>query len=124
MRGEMDRECRARGGKTSPPGLEFNAPGSPITASFKGKRAPNAVDDSTSRGSGPLFRKRGGKVPKAFEKHDEMEHADAKKPHMGRPGRRMGGAMGGHSDLSPTTSADRPRKAKGLHTMPESAKTP
>lgn len=122
MRGEEDRECRAKGGAV------YAGKGSHPLKEFHGKHPHNAPDATLKRGAGPLFRKRGGKVPEAFKEHDAGEHAAAiggkgKKPHFGRPGRK-GGGRAGHSDLTPTTSAETPRPPKQRHIMSEAEKTP
>jgi hypothetical protein len=127
MRGEMDRECRAAGGQVKKDDRKA------VKKSFYStKPKTGAVDATLKRGKG-IFRKRGGKVgeyrsdePDAMETEEKKRggkvEGKAKKPHMGRAGRARGGAAG--SDLRPLTSADKPRKAKDLHTMPEGEATP
>jgi hypothetical protein len=130
MKGEEDRECRARGGHV---GTVFAGKGSPILREFKGAHPHNTPDASSKRGSGPIFRKKGGKIPASFKEHEfngRKPRASggsisgaAAKPSGGRPGRKLGGRAG-HSDLSPTTSAETPRKAEDLSCMPDSERTP
>lgn len=105
MKGEIDRECRAKGGVVKDDRRQ-------VKKAFKSS-APTgmAPDASLGRGDGPIFRKKGGKV-----------EGKGKKPHMGRPGRKSGGGVG--SDLKPLTSADAPRKPKDRHIMPEGEATP
>jgi hypothetical protein len=130
MRGESDRECRAKGG------VVFAGKGSVPLKIFKGKRSPNAPDASLKRGGGPLFRKRGGRLPEAFKEHegDPEEGREDKatggaisgasaKPSMGRAGRRSGGACG-KADLKPLTHPEYPSMPKGTKLMGESEKVP
>jgi hypothetical protein len=134
MRGEEDRECRARGGKV---GTVFAGKGSAALKAFKGGRSKNTPDATLARGSGPLFRKRGGSIPESFKEHEFSKGEDgdreekaaggaisgaASKPNAGRPGRRVGGGVG--ADLSPVSSAQTPSKPKGRKLMGESEKTP
>lgn len=130
MRGESDRECRARGGM-----VQFNAPGSKAKKSFFSPRPASAAPDATlKRGSG-IFRKRGGHIPESFKEHEfssgenREERATggaisgaAQKPSAGRPGRKVGGGVG--ADTSPMTHAQTPSKPKGRKLMGESEKTP
>jgi hypothetical protein len=137
MKGEMDRECRAAGGAVTQDDRKQ------VRRAFRSTRPTGmAPDASLKRGAGPLFRKRGGKVPEAFRKHDDEEHerderaaggavarrrggkveGGAKKPHLGRAGRARGGGVG--SDLRPLTSADKPGRPKDRHIMPDSEATP
>ena len=129
MRGEADRECRAKGG------VVFAGKGSDALKAFHGKRSKNTPDATLSRGSGPLFRKGGGKIPESFKEHefgkgeDREEKATggaiagaAAKPSAGRPGRRSGGGIG--ADFSPLTHAAMPRPPKGRKIMNEGEKTP
>jgi hypothetical protein len=133
MRGETDRECRARGGRA----VSYNAQGSVPSKIFKGnKHSPNTPDASLKRGAGPLFRKRGGRLPEAFKEHegDPEEGREDKatggaisggssKPSMGRAGRKLGGRAG-HADLRPTTYPETPSMPKGTKLMGESEKVP
>lgn len=132
MRGEEDRECRAKGGAVS-----YNAKGSVPLKVFKGNRhSPNTPDASLKRGAGPLFRKRGGRLPEAFKEHEFGEGEDREeraaagaisgagaKPSAGRAGRRYGGRTG-KADLHPTTYPEAPSKPKGTTLMGEGEKTP
>jgi hypothetical protein len=105
MKGEMDRECRAKGGVVKDDRRQ-------VKKAFKSPKPTGmAPDDTLERGAGPLFRKRGGKI-----------EGKGKKAHMGRAGRKSGGGVG--SDLKPLTSADSPRKPKDRKIMPESEATP
>jgi hypothetical protein len=135
MKGEMDRECRAHGGVVADDRKQ-------VKKAFHSPKPTGMAPDATlKRGKGPLFRKRGGKVPKAFEEHDKAEERDAraeggavarkrggkieggaKKMHLGRAGRARGGGVG--SDLKPLTSADAPAKPKDRHIMGEDEATP
>jgi hypothetical protein len=130
MRGEEDRECRAKGGV-----VQFNAKGSKALKAFKGARSPNTPDATLKRGGGPLFRKRGGRLPEAFKEHegDPEEGREDKatggaisgaavKPNAGRAGRRVGGRTG--SELTPISIAETPTGPKGRKLMSESEKTP
>jgi hypothetical protein len=139
MRGEEDRECRAKGGV-----VQFNAKGSKALKAFHGSHSPNTPDASLKRGGGPLFRKRGGRLPEAFKEHegDPEEDREEKaaggaisgagaKPSMGRagrPGRKHGGiagaAGGSTADLHPITHPHSPATPKGRKLMAESEKTP
>jgi hypothetical protein len=130
MRGESDRECRAKGG------VVFAGKGSGALKAFKGnKHSKNTPDATLSRGSGPLFRKRGGKIPESFKEHEFSEGEDREdkatggaisgasaKPSLGRPGRRTGGREG--SELNPISLAQTPSKPKGRKLMGESERTP
>jgi hypothetical protein len=125
MRGESDRECRAKGGTV------FAGKGSKALKAFH-STAPTtgAPDASLKRGGGPLFRKRGGRLPEAFKEHEgDPEYATggavsgaAAKPSLGRAGRRSGGGVG--ADLKPLTSADKPSKPKGHKLMGDGERTP
>lgn len=130
MRGEEDRECRAKGGV-----VQFNAKGSQALKAFHGKRSPNTPDATLKRGGGPLFRKRGGKIPESFKEHEFGEGEDreekatggaisgaAAKPSPGRAGRRKGGRTG--SELTPISIAESPAPPKGHKLMGEGEKTP
>jgi hypothetical protein len=99
---------RARGGQVGRDALEERAYGG-RTGSFAdgGAVAAHAEGGAVA----PVGRKRGGFVEGA-----------AKKPHAGRPGRKLGGMVG--SDLKPLTSAAAPKKPKGRHQMHGSEKTP
>ena len=132
MRGESDRECRAKGGKipVHPDGKGSKT----LKAFFSGKPTTGTPDASLKRGSGPLFRKRGGHIPESF-KEDEFADGGAvnrasggpisgagAKPSMGRAGRKVGGGVG--ADLSPITHPQTPSKPKGRKIMGEGEKTP
>jgi hypothetical protein len=131
MRGESDRECRARGGA-----IPYNAKGSEPLKNFRAnKHAKNTPDASLKRGSGPLFRKRGGHIPESFKEHEFSEGEDREekaaggaisgrgaKPSMGRAGRKVGGGVG--SELHPISLAQTPSKPKGRKLMGEGEKTP
>jgi hypothetical protein len=128
--GEEGRAYRARGG------VVFAGKGSQPLKRFKSTSHPSiAVDASTKRGAGPLFRKRGGRLPEAFKEHegDPEEGREEKatgggisggaaKPSMGRAGRKVGGGVG--ADCSPLTHAQTPSKPKGRKLMGEGEKTP
>jgi hypothetical protein len=130
MRGEEDRAYRARGG------VVFAGKGSAPLKAFKATKHPSIpVDASTKRGAGPLFRKRGGRLPEAFKEHegDPEEGREEKatgggisgagaKPSMGRAGRKVGGGVG--ADCSPLTTPQTPKKPKGRTLMSEAEKTP
>ena len=127
MKGEADRECRARGGHVKKQSR------SNVEREFRGAHPKGTPDASLSRGGGPLFRKRGGKIPPQFEARDEDEERDekaaggaiaggAKRPNLGRAGRARGGGVG--SDLSPLTSAHKPARPKQRHLMPDTDRTP
>jgi hypothetical protein len=129
MRGESDRECRAKGG------VVFAGKGAPALKAFKGGRSKNTPDAGLGRGSGPLFRKRGGKIPESFKEHEFSEGEDREekatggaisgasaKPSIGRPGRKVGGGVG--ADLNPVSSAQTPSKPKGRKLMGEGERTP
>jgi hypothetical protein len=130
MRGEEDRTSRARGGAV------FAGAGSKPLKSFKATKHPAIpVDASTKRGGGPLFRKRGGRLPEDFKEHegDPEEGREEKamggkisgagaKPSMGRAGRKVGGGVG--ADCSPLTFPQTPSKPKGRKLMGEGEKTP
>ena len=130
MRGESDRECRAKGG------VVFAGKGSQPLKIFKGNKfSKNTPDASLKRGGGPLFRKRGGRLPEAFKEHEgDPEERDDRatgggisggsaKPSMGRAGRRSGGGVG-KADLKPTTYPETPSMPKGTKLMGESEKVP
>jgi hypothetical protein len=132
MRGEEDRECRARGGKTGP---VYAGKGSAPLKAFKGARSKNTPDATLSRGGGPLFRKSGGHIPESFKEHEFSKGEDreekaaggaisgaAAKPSGGRAGRRSGGGVG--ADLHPVSSADSPSNPKGRKLMGDSERTP
>lgn len=128
MRGESDRECRARGGKIP---VQPDGKGSKtLKAFFSGKPTTGAVDASTKRGAGPLFRKRGGRLPELFKEHEgDPDYATGgaiagagSKPSMGRAGRKTGGGVG--ADLNPLTHPQTPKKAKGYKIMGEGEKNP
>lgn len=137
MRGESDRECRAAGGalkKQAHKNVEREA---------RGAHPKNTPDASISRGSGPLFRKRGGKVPPQFAEEREKEEEEGrakggrvrraaggtiagggKKPSMGRAARAQGGTVGSTgADLHPMTH-HAPSGPKQRKQMPDSERTP
>jgi hypothetical protein len=152
MRGESDRDCRARGGTVNrkiTPIKSFNDRGGEPIKAFEGGRSKNKPDATLKRGKGPLFRARGGSTaPDAMERRaygGRSGHADGgaafaeggavarkrggavegdavRKPHMGRAGRKGGGSVG--SDKRPLTSAALPKKPKGRHIMPRTEATP
>jgi hypothetical protein len=131
MRGESDRECRARGGK-----VVYAGKGSKALKSFHSTAPAGAAPDATlKRGGGPLFRKRGGHIPESFKEHEFSEGEDREekatggaisgagaKPSMGRAGRRSGGGVG--ADLKPLTHAESPAKPKHRKLMGEGERTP
>jgi hypothetical protein len=129
MRGESDRECRAKGGKipVHPDGKGSKT----LKAFFSGSPTTGTPDASTKRGSGPLFRKRGGRLPEAFKEREGDPEDKAyggaisgagSKPSMGRAGRKIGGGVG--ADTSPLTHPQTPRKAKGYKIMGDGERTP
>jgi hypothetical protein len=98
MRGESDRDCRARGGGVNrkiTPIKSFNDRGGEPIKAFEGGRSKNKPDATLKRGKGPLFRARGGSVAP-----DEME----RRAYGGRSGHADGGAafadggVAGHAD--------------------------
>jgi hypothetical protein len=126
----MDREGRAKGG------VVYAGKGSVPAKIFKGnKRSPNTPDASLKRGAGPIFRKRGGRLPEAFKEHEgDPEDRDDKatggaisggssKPSMGRAGRKTGGACG-KADMKPTTYPETPSMPKGTKLMGDSERVP
>jgi hypothetical protein len=127
MKGEMDRENRAKGGKVVKDDRRQVK-----KAFYSDKPTGMAPDATLKRGKGPLFRARGGKTMDsedcyatggavARKKGGKVE-GGMKKPHLGRAGRARGGGVG--SDMKPLTSADDPRKPKDRKIMPESEATP
>lgn len=128
MRGETDRECRASGGQVKKDDRKA------VKKSFYSTKPKSDAPDATLKRGKGIFRKRGGKVekemradepdamPEEMKKRGGKVEGKAKKPHMGRAGRASGGGVG--SDLKPLTSADAPRKPKGLSIMPEGEATP
>ena len=133
MRGESDRECRARGGKT---GTVFAGKGSKALKAFHSTAPTTGTPDaSLKRGAGPLFRKRGGHIPESFKSHEFGEGEDREdkatggpisgagaKPSMGRAGRKSGGGVG--ADLKPLTHPTSPRKPPGRKYMGDGERTP
>ena len=114
MRGEEDRECRARGGGVKKQSRKN------VEREFHGAHAHNTPDASAKRGAGPIFRAEGGRVARQL---GGAIAGAAKKPNPGRAGRARGGGVG--ADLKPLTSADKPRKPEGgQHFMPDSERTP
>jgi hypothetical protein len=100
MRGEKDRDCRARGGPVNRPITNiksFNDRGGEPVKAFHGKRSKNTPDATLKRGSGPIFRARGGSVaPEEMERRaygGRMGHMDG-----GVAGHADGGAVAGHAD--------------------------
>ena len=93
MRGESDREGRARGGPVNRPITKiksFNATSGEQVKAFHGKRSKNTPDATVKRGAGPLFRARGGSVAR-----DELEE----RAYGGRTGSFAdGGAVAAHAD--------------------------
>lgn len=92
MRGESGRENRARGGSVERGGRQGGA-SKPITKiprinrkhtekAFYGSLAHNPPDNAVTRGEGPIFRKRGGKV--LF---------NGRSPKTGKVGRKDGGVI-------------------------------
>ena len=148
MRGETDRDCRARGGSVMGrnPGQAVDQESRKnVKREFRGHHPHGTPDATLKRGSGPIFRRRGGKVADNLADGDRDERADGgavaradggavgrkrggkveggtKKPHLGRAGRARGGGVG--SDLKPLTSAAHPNKPKDRRIMPDSEKTP
>lgn len=99
MRGESDRDCRARGGGVNrkiTPIKSFNDRGGEPIKAFNGKRSKNSPDATLKRGSGPIFRARGGSVAP-----DEME----RRAYGGRSGH-MDGGVAGHADGGAVAKAD------------------
>ena len=133
MRGESDRECRAKGGHIP---IHPDGKGSKTLKSFRSSKPAGAAPDaSLKRGGGPLFRKRGGHIPESFKEHEFGEGEDREekatggaisgagaKPSMGRAGRKVGGGVG--ADLSPLTHPQTPSKPKGRKYMGEGEKAP
>jgi hypothetical protein len=123
MRGETDRECRAAGGSALKKQAHKN-----VVREAKGAHAKNTPDGSLSRGSGPIFRKGGGKVAK-FADGGALKRAfggatiggGGKKPSMGRAARASGGGVG--ADLHPKTH-DAGSGPKQRKIMSESEKVP
>jgi hypothetical protein len=141
MRGETDRDCRARGGSVMGrnPGQAVDQESRKNVKRDFRRHHPHGTPDATlKRGAGPIFRKRGGKVADNLADGDRDERAEGgavagrkrggkveggfKKPHLGRAGRARGGGVG--SDLKPLTSAAHPNKPKDRRIMPDSEKTP
>jgi hypothetical protein len=127
MKGEMDREGRASGGK-----IKKDDRKEVKRAFYSDKPTGMAPDATLKRGKGPLFRARGGKAEMDREcdaaggvvgrKKGGKVEGGMKKPHLGRAGRARGGGVG--SDMKPLTSADDPRKPKDRKIMPEGEATP
>ena len=127
MRGESDRECRARGG-----GVVLRRQGLGAAQDLQGQQelAQQRLDASLKRGAGPLFRKRGGRLPEAFKEHEgdprlrdrRRDSGGGSKPSMGRAGRKTGGGVG--ADLNPLTHPQTPKKPKGYKIMGEGEKIP
>jgi hypothetical protein len=117
MRGETDRECRARGGSAFKKQAAKN-----VVREAKGAHPKNEPDASLSRGSGPLFRKGGGKVAKAagFATGGSIS-GGGKAPSMGRAARKRGGGVG--ADLHPKTH-DAGSGPRGRKIMSDSERIP
>jgi hypothetical protein len=125
MRGETDRECRARGGSAFKKQAAKN-----VVREAKGAHPKNEPDASLSRGSGPLFRKGGGKVAAAagFTTGGRVKKAtggsisgSGKAPSMGRAARARGGGIG--ADLHPKTH-DAGSGPRGRKIMSDSERIP
>ena len=129
MRGEEDRDCRARGGSAFKKQSAKN-----VVREAKGSHPKNTPDGSLTRG-GPIFkaeggavidradggivaRLKGGRVKKAF---GGTISGGGKKPSMGRAARASGGGVG--ADLHPKTH-DAGSGPKGRKIMAESEKVP
>jgi hypothetical protein len=137
MRGETDRECRAAGGALKKQSAKN------VVREAKGAHPKNEPDGTLSRGGGPIFRKRGGKIPPSFlEGADEPEGQDrarggrtkkqlggplapiagvGQRPGLGRAVRAQGGGVG--ADLHPKTH-DAGSGPKQRKIMSESEKVP
>lgn len=129
MRGEEDRECRAKGGGIKMGGIKKN-----VIREFHGAHPKNTPDATLSRGKG-IFREdggavvdradggivkrlKGGRVAKAI---GGSISGGGKKPSMGRAGRARGGGVG--ADLHPRThNAGSGPKQRSI--MPESDAEP
>jgi hypothetical protein len=115
MRGEEDRDCRARGGS-----VKKGQSKRKVEKAFRSSEPTGEAPDATlDRGAGPIFKADGGAVAR---KRGGKVEGGAKKPHMGRAGRARGGGVG--SDLKPLTSAASPSKPKDRKLMPDSEATP
>jgi hypothetical protein len=127
MRGETDRDCRASGGA-----LKKQASKN-VVREAKGAHPKNTPDGTLSRGGGPIFRAKGGKVGK-FASGGAPDGAalkrafggatiggGGKKPSMGRAARAGGGGVG--ADLHPKTH-DAGSGPKQRKIMAESEKVP
>ena len=128
MRGESNREGRARGGKLP---VHPDGKGSKTLKAFHSTAPTTGTPDaSLKRGAGPLFRKRGGRLPESFKEHEgDPDYATggaisgaASKPSMGRAGRSSGGGVG--ADCNPLTHAGSPSKPKGRKYMGDGERTP
>ncbi len=133
MRGEASREGRARGGKLP---IHPDGKGSKTLKAFHSTAPTTGTPDaSLKRGSGPLFRKHGGHIPKSYD--DDADYKDGgvvdkasgggisgagAKPSIGRAGRRSGGGVG--ADCNPLTHAGNPSKPKGRKYMGNGERTP
>lgn len=129
MRGESeDRECRASGGALKKQ-IAKN-----VVREAKGSHPKNEPDGSLSRGSGPIFRSKGGKVAKFASGGAAATGASLKRafggatiggagkaPSMGRAARARGGGVG--ADLHPKTH-DAGSGPKQRKIMAESEKVP
>jgi hypothetical protein len=123
MRGESDRECRAKGGKIP---VFPDGKGSKTLKAFRSTAPTTGTPDaSLKRGAGPIFRKTGGHVPAGMKSEFAEGGAvsgEAAKPSMGRAGRKSGGGVG--ADLKPLTHPGSPAKPKGRKYMGDSERTP
>ena len=124
MRGESDRECRAKGGKIP---VHPDGKGSKTLKAFNSTAPTTGTPDaSLKRGAGPIFRKHGGNIPSSFKEHEFADGGAVSgagaKPSMGRAGRKSGGGVG--SDLKPLTHPGTPSKPKGRKLMGDSERTP
>jgi len=129
MRGEEDRECRARGGALKKQSAKN------VVREAKGSHPKNTPDGTLSRGGGPIFRAEGGAVDRADgglikrlkggrvanKAFGGTISGGGKKPSMGRAARASGGGVG--ADLHPKTH-DAGSGPKQRKIMPESEKNP
>ena len=119
MRGESDRDCRARGGKIA---VHPDGKGSKTLKAFNSTSPTTGTPDaSLKRGAGPIFRKQGGPVPASYADGGAISGSGSK-PSMGRAGRKTGGGVG--ADLKPLTHPTSPRKPPGRKYMGDSERTP
>jgi hypothetical protein len=129
MRGETSREGRASGGSALKKQAHKN-----VEREARGAHAKNTPDGSLSRGGGPIFRAKGGKIAKLATGGAASDGASlkrafggatisggGKKPSMGRAARASGGGVG--ADLHPKTH-DAGSGPKQRKIMAESEKVP